>query len=300
MRSRFTSGRRGFTLIELLIVIAIIGTLIGLLIPAVMKARLLARKTNCGIEITQLDAACKQFYAKYSFYPPSSITLPPANAPNAALVAQDTAILKRMFPRIDTSAWGPLSTGGNWGAFSCAPGQRLSGDECLVFFLGGFSNQNPAWGFGQDPRNPTPNPMGNPLGSLPGSTAFDQPFFNFQAPRYMQGSSGIPGHIAYADYYNQGFAYVYFSSQGGYNNDCPNLMPPQAPPMPQTGAYLNASGVPINPNTFQIISAGADSNATGGGYGPGGIVVGMGAVLPPPSQDNLTNFSNGILGSYGN
>ena len=64
-----TADRRGFTLIELLLVIVIIGILLGLLSPALLRARRNAYETQASAERATLRAAIWNYRQEYGRWP---------------------------------------------------------------------------------------------------------------------------------------------------------------------------------------------------------------------------------------
>ena len=64
-----TRRQAGFSLVELLVVVAIISTLVGLLLPAVQSARESGRRTSCANNVRQLATACQQHVEAQGHFP---------------------------------------------------------------------------------------------------------------------------------------------------------------------------------------------------------------------------------------
>ncbi len=62
--------RRGFTLIELLVATAVVGVLVGSLLPAIQAARAAARRGTCGNQLRQLALAAHGYHTAHRTFPP--------------------------------------------------------------------------------------------------------------------------------------------------------------------------------------------------------------------------------------
>ncbi len=140
MKTR-THHRGAFTLVEVLTVIAIIGVLVGLLVPAVGFALRRVKENAIAMEVSTLSKSFNSYEQKFNDLPPDGT--------NSSLVSRH---LLKLFPQMASSELRLLTTDTFPGTTtplvnnaSISPGMAspvgvMDPAEAVVFFLGGFSD----------------------------------------------------------------------------------------------------------------------------------------------------------------
>ncbi len=172
-------NRSGFTLVEVLMVIAIIGILVGLIVPAVNMALTSVKRKAIALEVQAIESAVQQYKNKFGDFPP-----------DGSSQSVWERHFRKVFPQMQASEFTALYTNTNSaGPLPHAPatgGAVMDPAEALVFCLGGYSS-NPIQPF---------TGAGGPLSLVPGKTTYQYntertgAFYDFKQSQLTLDSSG--------------------------------------------------------------------------------------------------------------
>jgi prepilin-type N-terminal cleavage/methylation domain-containing protein len=328
-----------FTLIELLIVMVLLGALLGMISAAAVVVRSRARVAATAAEIAKLDQALRSYRERFGEFPPDCVfvngdgDMPELEGWGETQDRRAMANhVSRMFPhlRLADSERDPVQTNPRAWADLRARVQkslgldisRLYPPTALVFWLGGVPEVDRATrrptgrllGFSTNPSNPFDSTTTKRIG----------PFFDFDPARLQVTDTGWMHYLPSCTSQSGRAPYVYFRApyhyalgtrvvprrwrlrfNHGFTTE--DLGVPSAAPVSRVRPYYHGSvdgksQAWFNPQSFQLICAGADDKYGGIAEDVGGT-SGMVAAPHFPlrdntvggHEDNQTNFCRGVL-----